>query len=265
MVGRAAGHDEYPVKAADEVLIKAQLIENDLAFLYSRGDGLAHGLGLLHDLLEHEVRIAALFGSADVPVDIAVLFLDGLAVFIKDLDAVGGDEGDLAVVHICHIARMLDERSNVRGDEIAAVTVAEEQRRVLACGDEAVGRILAHDAQRVSALDAVEHAVDRGHKVPAAVIEILEQLRDDLGIGLGAEVHALRDKELLYLNIVFDDAVMHDGDVPALTQVRVGVYIVRFAMRRPARMADAERAGEAAPVIRQRLEDAQTPLGFLYL
>ena len=265
MVGRAAGYDEYPVKAADEVLIKAQLIENDLAFLYSRGDGLAHGLGLLHDLLEHEVRIAALFGSADVPVDIAVLFLDGLAVFIKDLDAVGGDEGDLAVVHICHIARMLDERSNVRGDEIAAVTVAEEQRRILACGDEAVGRVLAHDTQGVCALDAVEHAVDRGHKVPAAVIEILEQLRDDLGIGLGAEVHTLRDKKFLYLNIVLDDAVMHDGDVPALTQVRVGVYVVRFAMRRPARMADAERAGEAASVIRQRLEDAQTPLGFLYL
>ena len=35
MVGRAAGYDEYPVKAADEVLTKAQLIENDLAFLYS--------------------------------------------------------------------------------------------------------------------------------------------------------------------------------------------------------------------------------------
>ena len=78
-------------------------------------------------------------------------------------------------------------------------------------------------------------------------------------------MHALRDKEFLYLNIVLDDAVMHDGDVPALAQMRVGVYIVRFAMRRPARMADAERAGEAAPVIRQRLEDAQTPLGFLYL
>ena len=78
-------------------------------------------------------------------------------------------------------------------------------------------------------------------------------------------MHALRDKEFLYLNIVLDDAVMHDGDVPALAQMRVGVYIVRFAMRRPARMADAERAGEAAPVIRQRLENAQTPLGFLYL
>ena len=41
-------------------LIKAQLIENDLAFLYSWGDGLAHGLGLLHDLLEHEVRFRRL-------------------------------------------------------------------------------------------------------------------------------------------------------------------------------------------------------------
>ena len=167
------------------------------------------------------MRIAALFGGADVPVDIAVLFLDGLAVFIKDLDAVGGDEGDLAVVHIRHVARMLDERGNIGGDEIAAVTVAEEQRRILARGDEAVGYIPADDAQRVSALDAVEHAVDRGHEVPAAVIEILKQLRDDLGIGLGAEMHALRNEKFLYLNIVFYNAVMDNGDFSSLAQLRV--------------------------------------------
>ena len=52
---------------------------------------------------------------------------------------------------------------------------------------------------------------------------------------------------------VLDDAVMHDGDLPPLVELRVGVALVRRPVRCPARVRDAERPDDRARVDR-RLE-----------
>ena len=43
----------------------------------------------------------------------------------------------------------------------------------------------------------------------------------------------------LQIEVVLDDAVVHDDDLPGAVAVRVGVLLGRPAVRRPARVADA--------------------------
>jgi hypothetical protein len=69
-------------------------------------------------------------------------------------------------------------------------------------------------------------------------------VRDDLGVGVRGELHALLRELALELEVVLDDAVVDEGDVPR--DVGVRVHLGGAAVRRPAGVADAERALRAA-------------------
>ena len=71
---------------------------------------------------------------------------------------------------------------------------------------------------------------------------LLDQVRDDLGVGLGLENVAFVLQLLLERQIVFDDAVVHHHDVALAIAVRVRVLFGGTAVRGPARVADAEGA-----------------------
>ncbi len=59
---------------------------------------LAHGLGLLVDLLEHEVVVAGLLRRRGVPVDMEFLAVDRHAVDVSDPHAVAPQLGKLILV-----------------------------------------------------------------------------------------------------------------------------------------------------------------------
>ena len=63
-------------------------------------------------------------------------------------------------------------------------------------------------------------------------------MRDGFRIRFGLELAAARLHCLAQLAEILDDAVVDDGDPAGC--VRVGVRLVRLAMRRPAGMADAD-------------------------
>ena len=67
---------------------------------------------------------------------------------------------------------------------------------------------------------------------------------DDLGVGFGDKLVALRGELALQLEIIFDNAVMDDDDAAGAVAVRVRVLFGRAAVRGPARVADAEGAVE---------------------
>ena len=94
---------------------------------------------------------------------------------------------------------------------------------------------------------------------------LLDQVRDDLGVGLGDELVPLALQLALQLEVVLDDAVVHDDDAAGAVAVRVGVLLGRPAVRGPAGVPDAvfavERVGldrpprdwRACPALRRRL------------
>ena len=78
---------------------------------------------------------------------------------------------------------------------------------------------------------------------------LVDQVGDDLGIGLRGERATRRPEAVAQGRMVLDDAVVHDGH--GADPVRVGILIGRPSVRGPAGVADADRAGRR--VLRQEL------------
>ena len=69
--------------------------------------------------------------------------------------------------------------------------------------------VVDHDEREV----ALELGVGLAHRLgEVAVVVALEQVHDDLGVGLGAELVALREQLRLELAVVLDDPVEHDRE-----------------------------------------------------
>ena len=131
---------------------------------------------------------------------------------------------------------------DVGGDKIAVLAVAQQQRRVLSGGNKAVRHVGAENAQSICALDAVKNLIYGAEEISAEKIVILQKLRDDLGIGIGAEMHAARNQEVFDFNVIFDNAVVNEGNFALLAHVGMRVYIVRLAVGRPAGVPYADKA-----------------------
>ncbi len=83
---------------------------------------------LLVDLLEHEVRVAALFRLRRVPGDGLRRAGDRVALDVGDLRAGGGDLRDVSFIQKHDFARVLEEGGHVRRQERLALAEAEDQR-----------------------------------------------------------------------------------------------------------------------------------------
>ncbi len=71
----------------------------------------------------------------------------------------------------------------------------------------------------------------------------VHEVSDDLGVGVRDERVAICAQLRAQLVVIFDDAVVHDR-YPA-RDVRMGVFLRRHAVRRPAGVRDADVSGKA--------------------
>ena len=129
---RAAGRDHDLVEAHELLVGHLQLVKHDAVILHTRVERGLDGTRLLHDLLEHEVLVAALLGRLDVPCDAGDGLLHRLTGAVKDGVAVGAHLGELPVVEIDHIFRVRHKRRHVRGKEVFARADADDQRAAVA-------------------------------------------------------------------------------------------------------------------------------------
>ena len=103
--------------------------------------------------------------------------------------------------------------------------------------------VAAEYADRVSA-DQTFNGLLYGFK-QIAVIQMIDQMRDHFGVGLAFENIAQRFQFCAQFFVVFDNAVMHEGDT-FTGEVRVGVFRGGYAMGCPAGVCDTSEAGQAA-------------------
>ena len=92
------------------------------------------------------------------------------------------------------------------------------------------------------------------------MVVVFEHLRDDLGIRFRNELHAAAHQVVFEVQVIFDDAVVHDGKFAALARLRVRIDVARRAVRRPARVPDAERARHRFAAVDQVAEHAEPAL-----
>ena len=78
-------------------------------------------------------------------------------------------------------------------------------------------------------------------------------------------MHSAGDKEVLDLDVVFNDAVVNQRYFALLAGVGVGVYVVRLTVRRPAGVSHADKAVDTFAAVDHRAENLQAAFGFFDL
>ncbi len=137
--GGAAGGDRDALDAVQQLVVRTAELERDAAALQALADRLAHRLGLLVDLLEHERLVAALLGGRLVPVDDRLGALELATLDVVQGDALGRDGDQLAVLDLLDAPRLREEGHDVRRDERLALADAEHERALQARADDQIG------------------------------------------------------------------------------------------------------------------------------
>ncbi len=191
---------------------------------------------LLVDLLEHEGLVAALLRSLLVPVDLLRRAGGELEVAVPDGVGAGLDRDDLVVLDQHDLARLAQERRDGRGHEALAVADAEHQRALAARGHQAARLVHVRDDEGEVAAEARQHLADGRRQV--APVLAGDQVRDDLGVGVGVEDDAQVLQLGAQLQVVLDDPVHHHEHRAVGAGVRVGVLGGHAAVRGPARVPE---------------------------
>lgn len=197
---------------------------------------------LFVDFLLHEVAERAEFQRGQRHVRQVQRALGRRIVAVEDAHAIAAQFCGIAFFEEDHLAGGLHDRRHIGGDEVLALAYADQQRAAHPRANEAFRLGLAHHRQRVGAGEFLDGALQRGEQVAGAAQMVMDQMRDDFGVGLRLEGVAQRAQFFALLLVVFDDAVMHQRHAGADVRVRVGFGDA--AMGGPAGVADAQRGAQ---------------------
>ena len=219
-------------------------------------------VGLLVDLLEHEVLIAALLGGLGRPLDRLGDALHRPALDVGYHDPVGPQVGDVALLEEDDLARVGQDRGDVGGEERLALAEPDDERHVLARPDESIALVAVHDRERIRTLEPPQRGARRVGDV--ARVRLLDQVGDGLRVRLGRQLVAARLEPVTQLLEVLDDPVMDHRDPAGAIDLGVGIDVVRAAMCRPAgvrqahgsmRRALGDRGSQVAQLARALLDE----------
>ncbi len=206
------------------------------------GQSTAHDLGLLVDLLRHEMAVVALVDRVSGGEAFLLGPRDASVRLIVELRRRPGQHDPITIVEIRHLVGEGSERQRIGAEVHFAVAVAHRQRRAAPRADQEVGLAGEEKRQREGAMQLRQRCRDGLDRRAASLQFGGDEMRHDLGIGFGREAMALGGERLPQFTEVFDDAVVHDRH--ALARMRMRVRLVRLAMGGPARMPDADGALE---------------------
>ena len=177
-----------------------------------------------------------------VPFDGLYVARDRAAFDIENLDAFFTDLGNIAVFHKDHAPRVRQERRHVGGQKVFFFAQTNDERRVFAGGDQAIRIVRRDNTERIGALHLLQGC---DHSLRQIAFEIFfDQMGEDFGVGLRLKLVAPGDQLLLEIDVILDDSVMNHDISAFAAGMRVSVFFGRTAVRRPARMPQADRAIE---------------------
>ena len=170
------------------------------------------------------------------------LALDPIAFHVEDGDLVAAHDDPVAVLQVGDRIGEGRQRDGVGAEEHFALAVSDGERRPVARADDEVLVAAEHDCQRERALEPLQRPVRGVHRACAGGQLAPDQMGHDFRVCLRGEGVAVLLQLVAQLGEILDDAVMDDGD--AVGEMRMRVGLVGHAMRRPARVADADQPAE---------------------
>ena len=257
MHGSAAAHNVNAGQPLQIFVGQATLAQIGQTVLDTGADGGLQGRLLLMDFLKHEMGVTALFRGLHLPLGLHPGPLHRLAQPVKQANAVRLQLHHIPLFQGNVGAGMAQQRGDVAGQEILALTAAHDKRAVLPGTVDYARPILEQDCQTVAAPYLGQSAAHSVQRVPLVVV--VHQLDQHLTVGLTAEFIPFADQILPQLGVVFNDAVVdqaHPG-----RGVRVTVHVAGRAVGSPAGMTDAAAAVRQMHPGQLFLQSAQPALG----
>lgn len=237
VIGRATGKEQQAAGVAEDFLgIGAEQDRRNGRQAFER---VTHGPGLLEDFLLHEVSVGAELHGARIGVhDLnRTLGLAEVALLraLVDLPRIGTDVDDVALDDVHDALGDTADSHSVGCDEVFAVAQAKHHGRALTSRHDAVRLVGRNDGDGIAALELPDGRLNGLKQI--AVIAVVDQMRDDFRIRLARKLVALGLEAAADLLVIFDDAVVHQGNVVIGDQwMRVANF--RRAVGRPARVGD---------------------------
>jgi len=240
----AAGHDVDALQVEQLGFAEGQIQRNGpCAQGQAVQQGVRKGLGLLEDLLLHEMLEAALFGPHGIEGNRVDGALHGGAVGAGDAGASGGELCQIPILQVDHPPGVAEQGHHIRSQERLAIPQADDEGRA-AAGRENPGGIRGVEAgQGVDALHAAHGFPEGGLEGTALGHEVADHHGEDFGIGFRCESATGFLQLPAQFEEVLEDAVVHGDHLAAATQVGVGVLLRGAAVGGPAGVSDAERCG----------------------
>ena len=245
MAGGAAGNDHDAVQAAQVTGIKRGQVYLHGAVVHMTLEELAKYTRLLVDFLQHESFEAGFFGGFGAEGDGLDVWFNRSSVEFGDGNAIRPQYRDLAVIQINHLLDPAENGGDIAGDEVFALADTDDERTAEASGDDLVGFVGRENAHGVGSASAGERlAGGIENRAPVVAHRLADEMGNDFGVGFRLEGATGGDQSGFEFLVVFDDAVVDDGDTSGPVEVRVGVALGGFAMGGPAGVADATGGGE---------------------
>jgi hypothetical protein len=217
-----------------------------------------NGARLLENFLLHVVAIRPEVHCAAVGVDgahRAIGLAERFAAATHNPVAAALQVGNVAFFEVDDLVGDARQRHGIARQEVRLATRAhtQHQRRAGTGAHHAVGFILVHHGNGVSAAQLGNAGLHGGKQVAAVVV--VDVVGNDFGVGLAGKHVTARLQTLAQLLVVFNDAVVHHGDAAGLrggarhaTVAEMGMGVVHRgrAVRGPTGVGNA---GAAAQVL----------------
>jgi len=233
--GGAAGHDLDPIDSGEVRRIGFGLAVHEVEVV---GQGVLDAVGLLMDFLLHEVPVLALFDQGRRGGDLNDRPFDRRSIHVEHPRAVPVDADIVALLQIADLLGEGPDRQGVRAQIHLALAPADDQRTAPPRTQDQPVLALDQHRQRIGAGQLVQHRLEGDQRVVVAAQFAVQQMGDDLGVGLAFEDMTFGRKVRLQLGEILDDAVVDQHDPAGF--VRVGVGRGGGAVGGPAGVADAD-------------------------
>ena len=149
--GRAAAHQMHCAYAAQLFIRQFRDAQLRQAILHPGADRCRDGGGLLVDLLEHKVGVAALFRGFHIPVCGQLFALHCLAELVIEADALCRAHGHVPFLQHAVAAGVLEQRRDIRGHKVFALAPAYDERAFPLDRKDGVRVVLEQHRQRIAA------------------------------------------------------------------------------------------------------------------
>ena len=239
-MGAAAGDQLDPRDRPQHVLEAGQFLDRDpVVSVHPAGDGLAERFGLLVDLLEHEVLVAALLGGLGRPVD-------GRD---RSFERAAPSTSVMVTPHGRRSATSPSSRNTIWSVWARIAATSEARKLSPSARPTTSGTLWRAPTRRspsprciatIAYAPSVWRRAWRSASARSPVVGLLDQVGDRFGVGLGRQRVAARLQPVAELAEVLDDPVVDDRDLAGAVLVRMGVEVVRPAVGGPAGVGEAD-------------------------